>query len=311
MERPIRTYAYRGSVWLQVLADALAAVLTALCIQSFQGTDPFWIMPTFVLSSLAALVSFQVRRRRRALISLYADRIAWIGPFGRRREAALTELRPPTPTPSFLSDAPGLRIRTPAGTLRFTQQLSDFGDLARRLEGARYGWAHRNLPPSRLPWTGPTAYLAPSGLRRNAIFKGMAALTTILAGFVLVGSFDAWIVVLALLFGLLFSALMDFSKYRHARIELIGDELVQFDRWDRRRGSVRVDTIHYAGFQDRWLQKGVVIEGEEGAITIDRQLDGSVELVEHIYRIIADRHSSALPQTSTPVAPAPSVTVRS
>jgi hypothetical protein len=309
VERPIRVYTYPGSVWRQFLVDGLAAGCAIFFLISLQADGPTLALVPALLTGWATIVSFQIRRRHRSRFWLYADRIAWIGAFGIRREALLTSVEGSRPFPAVVADAQGLCFSTPAGFLCFTNQLEGFGDLARRLEDTRKGLPNQRLPPSQLPWTAPKEFMS-RDLRIMAALKALLALITLVLAYRSSEMVDVSVILLLLFVALATAATFDIVQGIFARIELVGKELVQFDRWNRRCGSVRLATIHYVGTRVRGLKIDMVIEGEDGAIGVDRNVEGSLELIENAYRVIADRHRAALSQGPAPVPPAPVTTVR-
>lgn len=312
MEAPVRVYSYPSSVVRQLVADLLAASLGGMAFfMTSWGTDyfPFVVLATF-FGVWAALVSFQLRRRKRARIWLYADRAVWVGLWGNRREASLAQLGEPRKFPAILSDARGTCHSTPSGFLCFTEQLEGYGDLARRLEGAPQGWVARELPPTPLPWAFDRVFAYGGSLRLHASLKIFFAFGFLILTSALVGT--PWLPVACLSsLALVVWGAFDTGQIHNARIELIGGRLVQFDRWGQPVRSVAVATLNSVVAPEDPLHGRCRIEGDDGRIEFDRNLEGMLPLIQGGYLIIADRHRRALrgiPVDAPPVATSSSST---
>jgi hypothetical protein len=308
-DAPLRGYVYSHPILLGLLADFLAAGLATLAVLSGQLGEPFGAIFAGFLALGAGAVSFQIRRRKKSRIWLYQDRIVWIGTFGRRREAPIESVGRPFQFPDFLTDAAGFCFPTAGGLLYVTQQLEGFGDLVRRLEGAKLGWATRTLPQSRLPWTAPEAYRPGRALRRKVILEFVLSLLGLVLTFGVADGIGMAVCLLFVTVVLATLTLFDFKKYENARVERVGDRLVQFDRWKREVASVRISGLHYVTLQSHAWGESARIEGDVGAITIDSDAEGAMQLIEGAYQIITDRHRLALrrPEPVKGFEPSPEV----
>lgn len=295
METPIRVYQYPAK-WAQLIViDTIAAVLTtAFCFYFEQG---IYALPATLFSgffaAIAGMASFQVHRKRRVKIKLYADRIAWTGWLGNRREASLSTLGKAVEFPSILADARRRAHFTTSGFVSFSEELEGFGDLARRLEGAHLGWAARALPPSRLAWNGPDVFHYGGKLRTYAGFKLVGAVFFLMVMLPMTHLLESLLPLTAAL-ALLGAAILDLRQSRYARIERSGDKLVQYDRWNKVVASIHLSSLHYVVTHEASGEIEGRIEGDDGMIKFGKNLEGSLELITIAYEIIADRHRMAI-----------------
>lgn len=294
MESPIRVYRLRPRVGRKRLFDALSAIVVSLLILCLkEGADYLFAIPFLGYFSLwFGLGSFMTRRRKRVRFSLYHDRIEWIGLWGGLHSTPLDRIGTAQPYSRFQGDDRGNIFSVPQDELRVSNELIGFGDLCRRLEGARQGWSTRDLPPSDLPWNGPVLFRYQGWLRLAAYLKSTVAVVTLLLNLSLAGT-SMFLPSLIVPLVFLIWAIFDFAKLKNARIERVGDRLVHFNRWNRPNGSVGIATLNYIQAPTHPLINGGRIEGDDGYIDFSANLRGVRPLLEHGYAIIADRHWKA------------------
>lgn len=151
----------------------------------------------------------------------------------------------------------------------------------------------RELPPSELPWLGAHLYEFRGALRLQAIFKSIFGVVGLLLSASQSGAPSQLGLIVSSLV-LLTSAFLDIAKVNNARIEVVDDRLVQFDPWNQAVNSVRISTLHYVVPPIHPMLGGGRIEGDDGHITLGRNMSGTTGMLENVYAIIADRHQKAL-----------------
>ena len=294
MEAPVRVYQYAVDPARRIAIDVLAAGLTTGTILLLAQREALMlaVVPLFLGSAWSIALAYQNHLKLRARIWLYADRVAWNGWFGRRHEVPLDRIAKALPLPLWLTLARGTVRYTPNGILWFTEDLEGYGDLSRRLDGSPFGWADRPLPPSRLAWPGQKIYRYEGTLPLFILGKATVGFAVLL---MLMDADSAWATLLPILVSVFFLAwaYIDARQMNFARIEVDGDRLVQYDRWDRETAAIHFSTLHHLTTHPSWAGAAGRIDADDGTITFDRNLKNPISLIQAVTAVVAERHRQA------------------
>jgi hypothetical protein len=288
-ETPIRVFRYPDGGWRKVAADFAAGVGVAVICCLFAMGGPFlFAIPSLGFSVLFlcyASLSYRLRKHRR--VRLYPDRIAWDTARG-VRTIKLIELGAPQSI-GWGDQGRGILFKTPYGNLILPERMDGFGDLARRIEEGKYGSSDRALPSSTAPWVAPDVFRYRGFIRFNAVFK-IAMAVAALVGAAIMGEGVSTLVYFGVATLFLVLAWLDAKQYQNARIERIGNRLVEYDRWNHPVASLNLATLHHVTSHETGYCAEGRLCGDDGVIAFGSNLENALPLVKAAYAVITDRY---------------------